>query len=115
MTFEVVFTDPFTRKLKKLKKKYPHIKNDLEPLLEEMENGRVPGDPIPELFQKVYKVRCASSDMKRGKSGGYRIIYYLEVEDGNIYLLTIYAKAKQESISVGLILEILKELDLELE
>jgi len=34
------------------------------------------GDPIPGLCGKVYKLRLASSGLERGKSGGYRIIYY---------------------------------------
>ena len=112
MTFEIILTDPFKKKLKKLKKKYSHIKEDLEPLLASLEDGEISGDPVPGLFGKVYKVRCASSDMKRGKSGGYRVIYYLELENKFIYLLTIYAKARQENITVSGVLEILRELDL---
>ena len=69
MNFEIIFSDPFKRKVKKLKKKYPHVKEDLASLLERLEKGEIVGDPIPELLNKVYKVRCGSSDMKKGKSG----------------------------------------------
>jgi mRNA-degrading endonuclease RelE of RelBE toxin-antitoxin system len=75
---KIIFTEPFGRRLKKLKNKYPNIKNDLSKLLSDMEHGDIPGDPVPGLFNKVFKVRVASSDMKRGKSGGYRIIYYVD-------------------------------------
>jgi len=50
--------------------------------------------------------------MKRGKSGGYRLIYYLkESNSTNIYLLTIYAKSKKENISTKDIQSLLKELN----
>jgi len=112
MRYEIIFTEPFKRKLKKLKKKYPHIKNDLSRVLSDMENGESLGYPIPELFNRVYKVRVGSSDMKRGKRGSYRIIHYLEDRNSMIYLLTIYGKPKRENIPVKSIIAILKELDL---
>lgn len=34
-----------------------------------------------------------------GKSGGVRVIYYNQLADGEIWLLTIYAKSARESIS----------------
>lgn len=114
MKYEIIFTYSFKRQLKKLKKKYSHIKDDLNPLLISIEEGELPGDPIPGLLNKVYKERCASSDMKRGKSGGYRVIYYLEDQDSKIHLLSIYSKAQRENIPVDEILQILKDLGLKL-
>jgi len=108
----IIITEPFRRKLKKLEKKYPSIKNDLSGLLSDMEDGKISGDPIPGLFNKVFKVRAGSSDMKKGKSGGFRIIYYVDNENGEIYLLTVYAKTKNENIPVKDIQAVLKELDL---
>jgi len=110
----IIITDPFGRKLRKLRKKYPNVKNDLRELLSDMENGNMPGVPIPGLYGKVFKVRLASSDMRKGKSGGYRVICYAESEDSEIYLLTIYAKAKNETIPVTDIQAILKELNLKI-
>ena len=109
---KIIFTEPFGRKLKKLKKKYPNIKNDLNELLSDLEIGSVSGVPIPGLFNKVFKIRAASSDMKRGKSGGYRLIFYTEDENCEIYLLTIYAKTKSENIPIQDIQTVLKKLDL---
>ena len=34
-----------------------------------------------------------------GKSGGFRIIYYYAVSDERIYLLDLYAKSEQASLS----------------
>lgn len=111
---KIIITEPFVRKFKNLKKKYPNIKNDLNKLLSGIEDGSVSGEPIPGLYNRIFKIRAASSDMKRGKSGGFRIIYYLLGENYEIYLLTIYAKAKYENISVKDIQAVLKELDLKI-
>lgn len=43
----------------------------------------------------VYKARIKNSDLQKGKSSGYRIIYYLRTENA-VRLLTIYPK-----VSVG--------------
>jgi mRNA-degrading endonuclease RelE of RelBE toxin-antitoxin system len=114
MKYEIIFTYSFKRQLKKFKKKYPLAADDLKPLLICIEEGELPGDPIPGLLNKVFKARCASSDMKRGKSGDYRVIYYLQDQDRKIYLLSIYSKAERENIPVDEILQILKELGLKL-
>jgi len=50
--------------------------------------------------------------MKRGKSGGFRVIYYLS--NHIVYLLTVYAKAKKEEIKVKEIKAALRELDINL-
>ncbi len=112
MTFEILFPEPFKKKLKKLKKKYPRVTNDLATLLEQLQEGKNPGDSIPGLENLVYKARVASSDLKKGKSGSFRVIYYLTVPNRRIFLLTIYVKAHKENIQVGEIVKILEELAL---
>ncbi len=109
---KIIITEPFGRKLKKLRKKYPHITDDLKRLLSDMENGIISGVPISGLSDKVCKIRAGSSDMKRGKSGGYRIICYFEKEKSEVFLLTVYAKARNENIPIKDIQAILRELDL---
>jgi mRNA-degrading endonuclease RelE of RelBE toxin-antitoxin system len=44
----------------------------------------------------------------RGKSGGYRVIYYWQDHRGQIWLLTIYAK-NEESVIPAHILKAIKE------
>ncbi len=43
------------------------------------------------------KIRWRASG--RGKSGGFRIIYYLATVQGYVYFLDIYAKNQQEDLS----------------
>jgi len=56
----------------------------------------------------VYKVRVKNSNIKKGKSAGYRLIYLLESKT-SILLLTIYSKSEQEDITINEINSILNE------
>ena len=47
----------------------------------------------------------------RGKSGGYRVIYYWRDHQGQIWLLTIYAKNEAANIPAHVLREIKKEID----
>ena len=78
MTYDVHLADTFQKSIKALKKKYPHVKDDLLSQIETLEKDPSAGDPIPGWNQEVWKVRVASSDVKKGKRGGYRLIYFWE-------------------------------------
>ncbi|MCP5104161.1 MAG: type II toxin-antitoxin system RelE/ParE family toxin [bacterium] len=107
MNYRIVVTSKFSKKIKQLKKKYKKIGDDFERCIELLEN-----DPFAGTFlgKGLYKLRLKSSDISRGKSGGFRIIYYLVTEDEKLHLLTIYSKAELENISMEEILKIVKEL-----
>jgi hypothetical protein len=47
----------------------------------------------------------------RGKRGGLRVIYYLRTREGQIWMLTLYAKNKAENISAGILKKIKEEID----
>jgi mRNA-degrading endonuclease RelE of RelBE toxin-antitoxin system len=112
---EIIFTQEFKRNLRRLARKYCHIKSDITPLLEELENAESPGDQIPRTAYTVYKVRVANSDLQRGKSGGYRVIYSSKVSSTpmRIVLLTIYSKTEQGDIPVAKLQRILEESETE--
>lgn len=57
----------------------------------------------------VRKLRRSTAG--RGKRGGLRIIYYLRSKQGEIWLLTLYAKNVAESISGRALKKIKEELD----
>jgi len=59
----------------------------------------VVGDQIPDVGYSVFKVRIKNSNNQKGKSGGYRFIYYLKT-DTQIVLITVYSKSDQGDISV---------------
>ena len=47
----------------------------------------------------------------RGKRGGVRIIYYLRLRQGLVWMLTMYAKNEVDSISGPVLKKIKEELD----
>ena len=87
----VAFTRYFIKVLKQLRKRYRHIESDLQPLLDDLVGGKTPGDQIQGVGYTAYKVRLLNTDTQKGKSGGYRVIYYVKTSD-TIYLLTMYTK-----------------------
>lgn len=75
-----------------------------------MRAGEVPGDQIQGVGYTVYKARVKNSDLQRGKSGGYRIVYYLRTTT-TLILLTIYAKSQQADVSTEELRQIIKEVE----
>ena len=107
----VRFADEFERRLYRLSKKYRSIRQDVEPILEQLQQKILLGDRLSGFGENlyVYKVRAKNSNIQKGKSGGDRIIYLLESET-SILLLTIYSKSEQEDMTTEQIQTILEEL-----
>jgi mRNA-degrading endonuclease RelE of RelBE toxin-antitoxin system len=105
---EIRFTPEFKRNLHLLAKKYRHIRSDLQPVLDELQSGERPGNQIPGVGYAVYKVRLRNRDASKGKSGGYRLLYYVETPAA-IILVTIYSKNEQSDIAASEIRRILGE------
>ncbi len=114
MTYDVQLTETFRKSVRILKKKYPHIKVDLLGQIKALEEDPSAGDPIPGWNKEVWKVRVASSDVKKGKRGGYRVIYLWKAGDTKIYLLVVYFKGEKAEITKGEIEVLLKKLHQEL-
>ena len=70
--------------------------------------GQTSGDQIQGGGYTHYKVRVKNSDAQGGKSGGYRIVYYL-LSGKEITLITIYSKSDQADIGAAEILEIIQQ------
>lgn len=112
MSYNIIPTPTFQRDVKNLKKKHRHIASDLEKFSNTLTDNPFYGEAIKGLEGSVFKARLASSDMSKGKSGGFRVIYYLMESDKTIYLLTIYAKAYKEDIDHVEIKSILRKIGL---
>jgi mRNA-degrading endonuclease RelE of RelBE toxin-antitoxin system len=96
----VELTDYFLKDLKRLYRKYPNVRRDAQQFVRLLESGVIPGDQIQNIGYTVYKARIRNSDIQRGKSGGYRVIYYLRTAD-LVMLLTIYSKSEREDIDAA--------------
>ena len=109
MNYEIVTTDDFDREVKKLKKKYHSFLDDLDSFKEELKKNPTMGD---ELFGNIRKVPMSIASKIKGKSGGARIItvtVIVDIENSDIYLLDIYDKSQQESISKKEILKLIEK------
>ncbi len=98
----VEFTRRFKKDLNRLSKKYKHVRSDVQPVIDRLVNGEKLGVQIQLLDYAVYKVRVRSIDQQRGKSGGYRLIYYA-VQAEKLLLLTIYAKNEASDLPASTI------------
>ena len=107
---EVIASPTFNRNTRSLKKKYRNILQDVDPLLEQLESGETPGNQVVGIGYSVFKVRVKNSDNQKGKSGGYRLMYYLKTSS-NVLLLTIYSKSEQDDVSVEDLRAIIEEYD----
>jgi mRNA-degrading endonuclease RelE of RelBE toxin-antitoxin system len=105
---EVVFTQAFFDDLKRLKKKHRHVVEDVDAFVERLRKGETPGDQIPGVGYTAYKVRLKSSDLTRGKRGGFRIIYYIQTATRHI-LLTNYVKPERVDISPGKVANLIRD------
>lgn len=109
---QVEVTAKFKRKLRILAKKYRNIRSDIQPIIEQLQSGELPGDQISGLGYTIFKLRVKNSDIQKGKSGGYRLIYYVKTST-KIILVTIYSKSEQEDITAEEIQQILAEFEQE--
>lgn len=100
-----IYTTPVFRKLfKKLDKKYPSLKADLQDLIQLLKAEPETGI---HLGHNIYKIRMSISSKGKGKSGGARVLTYLVTKDKEIYLVYIYDKSQLDNISKEQILELL--------
>jgi mRNA-degrading endonuclease RelE of RelBE toxin-antitoxin system len=103
MKFNVLVTDNFERKVKKLSRKYKSLKADLEPVFVQLETTPNLGIAIG---NDCFKIRVAIKSKRSGKSGGARIITYVRYLKGSVYLIDIYDKSQKTTISEKEIIEL---------
>ena len=77
-------------------------------MIEKLQAGDFVGDQIPGTGYTVFKVRVRNSDIQKGKSAGYRLIYQLE-SPTSVLLLLIYSKLDQIDVAVQEIQSVIAE------
>ncbi|MBE9014323.1 type II toxin-antitoxin system RelE/ParE family toxin, partial [Pseudanabaenaceae cyanobacterium LEGE 13415] len=82
-------------------------RRDFQPVLDQLQYGEILLEQISGIGCLVMKVRIRNSDTQKGKSGGYRLIYWISSAN-LIVLLDIYSKSDQEDIEVEEIRQIIK-------
>ena len=106
MKVEVKITESFRKAAKPLIKKYKSFLNDLSELQTKLLGNPEAGTS---LGNNVYKIRLRIKSKGKGKSGGARVISYLEknligiveIEEEKITvnLITVYDKSDRENIT----------------
>ncbi len=105
MNYKIDTIPRFEKDIKKLKKKFPKIKNDLVNFINELSSNPELGIHLGE---NLFKVRIPNSSIPTGKSGGFRIITYYKTND-ILYLVTIYSKTEQDNILTEQLKKIINE------
>jgi hypothetical protein len=105
MNFEVDVTSGFRKQAKRLAKKYPSVKNELDSLITSLETSPLQGAAIG---RGCYKIRLSIASKGKGKSGGARVITHVQIIKTKIYLLSIYDKSEMETISDNELKDLLK-------
>jgi mRNA-degrading endonuclease RelE of RelBE toxin-antitoxin system len=98
-------TPTFAKAFKRLKKKYRSLEDDINSLRKTLTENPTAGIPPG---AGLYKIRLASSDMAKGKSGAFRVIYFLMISADKIVLLDLYAKPEQENVPISELRELLE-------
>ena len=93
---EIIPIAPFQRQAKRLIKKFPSLKNELLALFEKLRREPTHGMP---LGHNCYKIRLPIASKGKGKSGGARVITCVYVADKELYLLSIYDKSEQSTLT----------------
>jgi mRNA-degrading endonuclease RelE of RelBE toxin-antitoxin system len=58
----------FQKNIRTLTKKYRNIRQDLQPVINQLEQGELLGDQISGIGYPVFKLRVKNSDINKGKS-----------------------------------------------
>ena len=108
MNYKIELIQSFRKDVKKLSKKYKQIKKDLSTLKTTLSTNP-PKEIGTSIGKNCFKIRLKNSDNQKGKSGGYRVIYFY-IDGDIITLLSIYSKSEIENISENEVIERLKEI-----
>lgn len=93
MIYRFIFTAWFDRNLKSLRKHNPSLRGDFESFLQTF---NAEAHPVIPRTGGARKARMPAKG--RGKSGGYRVVYYFVLEN-TVWFITIYDKVQKENLS----------------
>ncbi len=108
MNYNVRTIQPFDTQFKRYLKKYPSLRSELATLISQLENTPDIGVPIG---HDCYKIRVAIASKGKGKSGGARVISLVVVKNAEVYLLYMYDKSEQSTITDKELLQLLEYVD----
>ena len=96
MSYKIKSIEVFEKQFKRLFKKYPSLKNDIQSLIAQL---KVNPEQGKSLGKNCYKIRLAITSKQKGKSGGARVIINIVINQKDVYLLSIYDKSERDNIT----------------
>ncbi|OGX92186.1 type II toxin-antitoxin system RelE/ParE family toxin [Hymenobacter coccineus] len=107
MSCQIKTLDCFDRQAKRLARKHSSLSNDLGQLVAAL---RIDPTQGTSLGHGCYKIRLRIASKDKGKSGGVRVITCVVSVAAEVYLLSIYDKSEQASISDAELLALASEI-----
>ena len=98
MDFNVEVTSYFKKQAKRLIKKYPSLKAEVDHLISALITDPEQGT---RLGKGCFKIRLAITSKGKGKSGGARLITHVQIVKQKVYLLSIFDKSEIENLTDG--------------
>ena len=105
--YKVETIEHFEREAKRLKKKFPSLKVEINGLIDSLETDPFQGTAMRDGF---YKIRLSIKSKGKGKRGGARVITCVKVVAETVFLVSIYDKSEQSDIADGELDRLLTEL-----
>lgn len=93
---KIYISKHFVKQAKKLKKKFPHIKDDLVEALKFFK----PDNEI-HIGKSIFKLRIKSQDLNKGKSASLRCYVYLYRKKDLLTPICIYFKSENSIVSAN--------------
>jgi hypothetical protein len=106
MRYRIVLHANFRREAKPLLKKYHSLQEELRALSASLKERPEQGTSIG---SSCFKIRIAIRSKGAGKSGGARMITCVVAVREEVYLLSIYDKSEQETLTTKRLKELLKD------
>jgi mRNA-degrading endonuclease RelE of RelBE toxin-antitoxin system len=107
MNYRVETIENFEREAKRLKKKFPSLRQEINDLIDILEENPFYGTLLRDGF---HKIRLGIKSKGKGKRGGARVITCVKVVAEKVYLVSIYDKSEQSDISDAELIRLLDEI-----
>lgn len=110
MSYNLHVSSYFAKEAKRLSKKYPSFKHDLDKFKKSLQENPLQGT---ELSPGIRKIRMAIESKHKGLSGGARVITYnvlAQEQNGEIELLLLYDKSDAETVKLSVVKEIIRDM-----
>lgn len=103
------FSRGFVKDVRQLRKRYRLVEDDIDDLMVEMEREGYRGDLMPDVGHEIYKIRVANQSARRGKRGGFRVLY-IPLDADTLLFVHIYSKSDKVGTSLSEVRRILRDL-----